>query len=135
MSVVAVITGIAFGPWRIPHKGQTSLMLKYAQDHGLKIDYVVSEDTLSTTFPDLEYRIRQQRVDEVVFTSAFQLPRSQRELSRISSFLGDKTLHFVLEGLSGTGHALIPSVQQEIAFFDRAGVITDRAQIQTTPTL
>jgi sporadic carbohydrate cluster protein (TIGR04323 family) len=125
MSVVAVQTGASFGIWRMPQRAQSIIMNNYARIKEMEIEGLVPEGVFYQYFPMLQRSLQVRRVEQIIFTSVYQLPANPAAVEVFICNFKDRTLHFALEGFSGIGEEFIRNTLQELEVFRKTARLSD----------
>jgi len=117
MSIIGILTGATFGPWRMPQRAQNMIMNQYAAKKDAQIEYVIAEGLFYHFYPRTRMALQFRDISELFFTSAYQIPVEGDAADMFAETFKKKIIHFSLEGISGVGGEIIDSLTKELKVF------------------
>ena len=126
MSFITVLTGVDMKPWKIPQRVQQVLMNQYLSDKNIFPDIIYSAGIFTEHFSRL-FMILDERPDvkNIVFTSIFQISKSESGIKIFKKLVSIYQLHFALENLIVTNLDELNVVIKELLISRKLPAIED----------
>ena len=120
-----IYTSVKFGPWKIPHRGQTYILNHYANIKNIKVSYQFSSDFLFDLFENLKSIVLKLNKEKIVFifSSVNQLSFFLKDKKKFINFLKNYEVHFALELKNGKGKKFLENSFNELETFSKIKVL------------